>query len=315
MPLSDSPAVAILGPTASGKSRLALLLAGRFHGEIVSCDALQIYRGMDIGTAKPNALERDAVPHHMLDLLDPGEEYSAGDYQRQARSELLSISGRGSIPFVAGGTGFYLRALIDGLFEGPGRSEELRLRMRRIIGRRGAGALHRALARVDPQAASRIARTDASRIIRAYEVWLLTGKTMSWWQAQPSNRLCGFRWLKLAIHWPREVLYERIDRRVEDMIRAGFTLEVQGLMARLPRDCQAFKAIGYRQIADYVDGRSSLEQAVEDIQRESRRYAKRQMTWFRSLPDLRWLDASRCWDDCESAAMRVVNEFLALPNS
>jgi tRNA dimethylallyltransferase len=311
MPAPDSPAVAILGPTASGKSRLALFLAAKFRGEIVSCDALQIYRGMNIGTAKPTASERNAVRHHMLDLRDPGEDFSAGDYQRQARAELRSICERGSIAFVVGGTGFYLRALIEGLFEGPGRSEELRTRMRGIISRRGAGTLHRALTRVDPEAASRISPTDASRIVRAYEVYLLTGRPMSWWHRQPADPLHGFRWLLLALHWPREVLYERIDRRVEEMIRSGFTVEVEGLMARFPRDCHAFKAIGYRQIADHLDGRCSLAQAVEDIQRESRRYAKRQMTWFRSMQNVRWLDASPGWDDCESDALRMVSEFLA----
>jgi len=284
------PAVAVVGPTASGKSGLGIALAREFQGEVVGCDALQVYRGMDVGTAKVAPAERAGVPHHLLDVAGPDQEFSAGDYQRQARAAIREIVARGRLPVVVGGTGFYLRALIDGLFEGPERSEALRARMRAIVRRRGPQSLHRALARVDPESAARIAPKDADRVIRAYEVYLASGRTMSWWQRQPRDAFAGFRWLKLGIDWPREALYRRIDLRVERMFADGLLLgEVRGLLERHPPDSAAFKAIGYRQAAAALAGRISLEQAIGDTQMESRRYAKRQLTWFRADKDILWL--------------------------
>ncbi len=305
------PAVAVVGPTASGKSALAMALAERFRGEIVTCDALQIYRYMDIGTAKPGTAERSRLPHHMLDLRDPCDDFSAGDYLRLGREVLSSIRARGRIPFVAGGTGFYLRALIEGLFEGPGRSDELRRRMRRIVARRGPEIIHRALLRVDPLAAARLAPADTERNIRAYEIYLITGQPMSWWQNRPRDGLSGFRWLKLGLLWPREQLNARIDQRVEDMYAHGFVEEVQALTARFPRHCHALKAIGYRQIVGYLEGKWSLSAAVEDTQRESRRYAKRQMTWFRADAEIRWLDAITEPAQLLEAASAAVAGFLS----
>lgn len=310
MPRVDAPAVAILGPTGSGKSLLAVTLATRFGGEIVSCDALQVYRHMNIGTAKPTPTERETVPHHMLDLHDPGEDFSAGDYQRLAREALGKIRDRGHVPFVAGGTGFYLRALIDGLFEGPGRSEELRARMRAILRRGGIAHLYRALQCSDPVAAGRIMPADTSRIIRAYEVYLMTGRPMSKWQEQPLDKLVGFRWLKLAPAWPREILYQRINRRVDEMFQAGFVEEVRGLLQKYPPECHALKAIGYRQIVDFLEAKCSLEQAVDNTKQESRRYAKRQLTWFRALPDVVWLDAGANLSNLECEAIGRVEQHL-----
>ncbi len=308
---SSYPAVAVVGPTASGKSSVAVALAERFGGEIIACDALQVYRRMDIGTAKPGASERDRVPHHMLDLRDPSEDFSAGDYLRLGREALMSVRGRNRIPIVVGGTGFYLRALIDGLFEGPGRSDNLRARMRSIIERRGPETIHRALKRVDPVAAARLAPADAERNIRSYEIYLLTGRTMSWWQSRPKDKLTGFRWLRLGLDWPREQLYARIDRRVEEMFQLGFVNEVRSLTEDFPRACHAFKAIGYRQTIAYIDGRWSLEAAIEDTQRESRRYAKRQMTWFRSDREVIWLGAGRGLEILVKSAGDAVAGFLA----
>ncbi len=310
MPPPASPALAILGPTASGKSRLGTSLAIHFNGEIVSCDALQVYRLMDIGTAKPHYGERRTVPHHMLDLREPGEDFSAGDYQRLGREALCLIRTHGRIPIVVGGTGFYLRALIDGLFEGPGRSEELRNRMRKILQRGGISRLYRALLRADPRIAARVSPADSSRIIRAYELYLMTGKPMSWWQERPADKLEGFRWLKLAIAWPREILYQRINGRVEEMFNAGFVEEVRGLLRNYSGECHALKAIGYRQIADFMGGKCSLQQAILDTQQESRRYAKRQLTWFRSLPDVVWLDAGADWSKIEREAITRAEMFL-----
>jgi tRNA dimethylallyltransferase len=304
------PLIAILGPTGSGKSLLGSSLAARFRGEILSCDALQIYRGMDIGTAKATRAERDLLPHHMLDLREPCDEFSAGDYQRLARKALDEIRGRHRFPFVVGGTGFYFRALTEGFFEGPGRSPWLRARMQRIVARRGPCSLHAALRNVDPDAAARIARADAARIIRAYEIYLMTGRTMTAWQQRPRDALHGFRLLRLGISWPREVLYRRIDRRVEEMFESGFVAEVQTLLGRFSRECAAFKAIGYRQIAEHLEGKCSLDCAKETTKRESRRYAKRQLTWFRACGDTLWLEATRDPADLELRAAQLIAKFL-----
>ena len=306
----DHPAIAIIGPTACGKSELALSLALELGGEIVSCDALQVYRHMNIGTAKPTPAEHEMVPHHMLDLREPHQDFSAGDYQRIGRETLRDIAGRGRLPFVAGGTGFYLRALIDGLFEGPGRSEELRTRMRRIIERRGAAFLHRRLQRADPATAARIAPADASRTVRAYEMLLLTRKPMGWWQKQERNALHGFRWLKLGLAWPRERLYERINLRVEQMFRSGLVDEVRGLLDRYARSCHAFKAIGYRQVIEHLEGKIPLARAVTDTQKATRNYAKRQLTWFRSDREVIWLDAAGDFAVLRRAAAGHVRDFL-----
>ncbi len=312
MTASDYPAIAVLGPTASGKTRLGMAIAERFHGEIISCDALQVYRFMDIGTAKATQPERARIPHHMLDLKEPGEDFSAGEYQRVARESLSAIRARGTLPVVVGGTGFYLRALTDGLFQGPGRSEAIRCRLRRILQRRGPVRLYRALERVDPQTAARLAPTDSARMIRAYEVYLLTGRNMHWWQSRPRDALLCYHWLKLGIAVPREILYERINQRVEEMFNQGFVEEVRGLLERFPRDCQAFKAIGYREIASFLEGKLSMQQAIEETQRESRRYAKRQMTWFRSDPSIVWLEGTRGAEYLESEASRLAAEFLGM---
>ncbi len=310
MDSNDSPAVAILGPTGSGKSWLGTALARQFHGEIVSCDALQVYRGMDIGTAKASAAERESLAHHMVDVRDPGEDFSAGDYQRLGRQALCEICARQRVPFVVGGTGFYFRALTEGFFEGPGRSEWLRARMRRIVQRRGPRGLHAALRNVDPSSAARIAPTDASRVVRAYEIYMVTGKTMSWWQQQPREGLQGFRWFKLALSWPRGILYQRINRRVDEMFAGGFVDEVRSLLARHPRDCHAFQAIGYRQIAEYLDGNCSREDAIESTKMESRRYAKRQLTWFRAQKDIGWLECTGDEEALLDRAAAQVREFL-----
>ena len=306
----EYPGIIILGPTASGKTKLGIDLALRFRGEIVSCDALQVYRHMDIGTAKVSPTEKERVRHHMLDLRDPGEDFSAGDYQRLAREALNEIRSRGNRPFVVGGTGFYLKALIEGLFEGPARSEELRARMRKIIGRRGPGTLHRALRLVDPESANRIAEADPERIIRAYEVRLISGKSISWWQQQPRDVLTGYRWLKLGIDVPRDLLYQRINRRVEEMFESGLVEEAKTLLNSYPKCSQAFKAIGYRQISEYLDGKYSLSQAMDATQMESRRYAKRQLTWFRSDPNILWLDGRLEFDELRSQAEIHIANFL-----
>jgi tRNA dimethylallyltransferase len=302
--------IVIIGPTASGKTRLALDLALQFQGEIVSCDALQIYRHMNIGTDKILPHEQQGVTHHLLDVRDPGQDFSAGDYQRLAREAIREIHERGHLPFVVGGTGFYLRALIDGLFEGPARSEELRVRMRKIIRRKGSRILHRFLQRVDPASAAKIAETDAERIIRAYEVYLISRKPMSWWQRQPRDTLKGYRWLKLGLRVPREQLYQRINQRAEKMFQAGFLEEVRSLIDRFPGESHAFKAIGYRQAAEYLEGRLTLAEAIDETKKQSRHYAKRQLTWFRADSEIVWLDGQLNSSELRIQAADLVNEFL-----
>jgi tRNA dimethylallyltransferase len=285
-------------------------VAREFGGEIVSCDALQVYRGMDIGTAKPTPEERSAIPHHMLDLRDPGDDFSAGDFQRLAREVLHAIAARGKLPVVVGGTGLYLKALIDGLFEGPARSEELRERMRKIISRRGTARLHSVLRRVDPPSAERISVADAARTIRALEVFFLTGRRFSSWLSQPRLALHGFRWLKLGIAWPRDRLYDRINSRVDQMYHDGLVEECCAILRSHPRNCQALKAIGYRQCSAFLDGGCSLEQAISDTRQQTRRYAKRQLTWFRSLPDVVWIEGEEDFEHMLAGASQRIREWL-----
>ncbi len=306
----ENPGIVILGPTASGKTRLAMALALQFRGEIVSCDALQVYRGMDIGTAKTGKAEQEIVPHHMIDIRDPDQDFSAGDYQRTAREAIREIQKRGRVPFVVGGTGFYLRALIDGLFEGPGRSEELRIRMRNIIRRKNAAVLHRALARIDPRSAEKISQMDAERIIRAYEVYLLTGRTMNFWQLQPRDAFTGYRWLKIGIDIPRKQLYERINQRVDEMFGSGLLDEVRELLQKFSKQAHAFKAIGYKQALEYLEGTVPLPQAIEETKKESRHYAKRQLTWFRSDQEITWLDGSLGSDRLQERAGELISQWL-----
>ena len=313
----QNSAIAVVGPTASGKSRLGITLARMFHGEVVGCDALQVYRQMDIGTAKITPEERENVPHHMLDITDPDQEFSSGDYQRRARVAIKSISDRERLPIVVGGSGFYLRALIDGLFEGPERSDELRTRMRAIIRRKGPNILHRLLGRIDPASAARIAPNDTERIIRACEIHFVSGKNMSWWQSQPRNALADYRWLKIGIDVPRELLYTRINQRVERMFEDGLLDETRRLLEIYPATCSAFKAIGYRQATEFLAGRATLTQAVESTQMESRHYAKRQLTWFRADKEILWLriEASTDVTSMENRAANAVRSFISVGSS
>jgi tRNA dimethylallyltransferase len=238
------------------------------------------------------------------------EEFSAGDYLRAARAALAEARSRAALPLVVGGTGLYLRALLSGLFDGPGRSDALRDRLHAIAGRGGLGRLHRALARVDPAAAARIPPADRPRIVRAYEVWLATGRPLTAWQDRGRAPLAGFRWLKLAVAWPRPELYARIDARVDAMFAAGLVEEVRELAARHGWEAPAFKAIGYREVADYLRGRRPLAAVVEATKQASRRYAKRQSTWFRTEPDLHWIDGTRGEDGVYAEARVRIEAFL-----
>jgi tRNA dimethylallyltransferase len=293
-----------VGPTASGKSALALRLARERAGEIVSCDSLQVYRGLDIGSAKATPAERAEVPHHLIDVADLGEAFSAADYARLAREALDGIRSRGRLPIVAGGTGLYLRALLQGLFAGPSRDAGLRGRLEGLAERFGDERLHRVLARVDPEAAARIAPRDRVRVVRALEVYRATGRTITEGHRGGAEPLRGYAVLVLALDPGREALRQAVGSRTRRMLDEGLIEEVRGLLAAGLGDLRPLRAIGYRQAADVVRGASTLDEAERAIVADTLRFAKRQRTWFRHQADARWfrepaeaLRAAREWLD------------------
>ncbi len=280
--------VVVLGPTASGKSALAVSLAESFNGEIVSCDSVAVYRGMDIGTAKPSREERVRVPHHLLDVAAPDDAYSAGDYARAARAAVADIAQRRKLPLVSGGTGLYLRALLLGLFPGPHRDQEVRERLRAELDQHGAEHLHRMLEKMDAAAAERIHANDVPKIIRAIEVCLASRQAMTEAWQSGRDRLEGYRVLRIGLEPPRAELYARINRRVEEMFIAGLIEETRGLLDRYGPHCRALAALGYKQAAAVVRGEMTEAEAIASTAQGHRNYAKRQMTWFRREPDVHW---------------------------
>ena len=279
----------ILGPTASGKTALSLALAQKFGGEIVNCDSVAMYREFDIGTAKPTAAERAAVPHHLFDCVDPTDFVTAGEYARQARQVIREIADRQHTPIVAGGTGLYLRALLDGLFPGPQRSEQLRERLRERAGNQKPGYLHRILKRLDPAAARKIHTNDTPKLIRAIEVCLASRRKMTdLWNAG-RDPLQGFRIIRLGLDPDRAALYERINRRAVQMFENGLIEETARLLQKYGASARPLTSLGYRQAVQFLSSELVREQAVQAAQQAHRNYAKRQMTWFRREPDVIWL--------------------------
>ena len=305
----DRPLLVIAGPTASGKSELALRAAEVFSGEIVNCDALQFYRGFDIGTAKTPAAERRGVPHHLLDVLDPQTGFSAGDYARSAREVIAGISARGRLPVVVGGTGFYLRALLQGLPALPARNDLLR---KRLSGReqRRTGSLHRLLGRLEPQAAARIHPRDVQKVTRALEIRLLTRTALP--PASASLPLEGFKLLLLGLAPDREFLVDRIAARTRQMFDAGLVEEVRGLLAQgLSGEEKPFESLGYKQVLAYLRGQMSLEQAMAATEIETRQYSKRQLTWFRRDNRMVWLYGFGSDPAVVDAALQAIRKFLS----
>ena len=283
------PVLAIVGPTATGKSRLAVFLAERLDGEIVSADALQAYRGLDIGTAKPSAATRRRVPHHLLDVLDPEEAFSAGEFAARARQAVAAIQRRGRRVILAGGSGLYLRALLAGMAKLPPADAAVRAELAARLVAEGLPSLRRELAAVDPETARRLAPADAQRTLRALEVFHLTGRPLAGWIAEQPFGRQGLPAIRLGLTLPRAVLYDRIADRVREMIAAGWVEEVRGLRAAgVSHSAPAFQAIGYRQLLAYLAGQVSLDAAVDATIRATRRYAKRQQTWFRGETDITW---------------------------
>ena len=278
----------MLGPTASGKSELGLAIAERFRGEIVNYDSVQLYRGFDVGSAKTPISQRRGVPHHLIDVADPDQLLSAGEYARRSRSVVAEISSRGVVPILVGGTGFYLRALTEGLFAGPGRDERLRERLEESRRRRGAGYLHRVLSRLDPRSAGRIHPNDAPKLIRAIEVCLLAKAPMSSLLREGLEPLEGFEIVRLGLDPPRGQLYERINLRARRMFEQGLVEECRSLLAAgVSRDARPFGSLGYKQTIELLDSKIDEAQAIKATAQATRRYAKRQLTWFRPEPDVR----------------------------
>lgn len=289
--VGDLPLLLVLvGATGSGKTALSLQLAERLGGEIVSCDSVAVYRGMDLGSAKPTAAERARVPHHLIDVVSPDVEYSAGNYGRAARAAIRDIAERGKVPIVAGGTGLYLRALLDGLSAVPPRDETLRARLARGTERRGVDLLHRTLRRLDPAAADRIHANDAPKLIRAIEINVLAGRqTHHAWAEEQPQPLNGFRIVQIGLAPPREALYERIDNRCERMFADGLVEETRGLVETYGMALRALGALGYAQAQAVLRSEMTQAEAIAATQQGHRNYAKRQGTWFRKDARIHWL--------------------------
>ena len=284
---SEPLLIVILGPTASGKTVLSLDLAKRFHGEIVSCDSVALYREFEIGTAKPSAAERAQAPHHLLDCMEPHAHVTAGEYAREGRRVLLDIKFRGKLPIVVGGTGLYLRALLEGLFPGPPRSEELRERLRQ---RKKPGHLHRLLRKLDPNAAVNIHKNDTPKLIRAVEVCIATRQKMTDLWKRGRDPLTGFRIVRLGLNPQRALLYARINSRAQQMFKGGLIDETRDLIDRHGTEVWALSSLGYRQATEVIQGKLTVQEAITAAQQAHRNYAKRQMTWFRREPDVKWIE-------------------------
>jgi len=284
------PLIAVVGPTASGKSALGVWLAERFKGEVLACDSTQLYRGFDIGTAKPGAAERRGIPHHLIDTLTPSETATAGGYRQMALAVLEDLRNRGRLPVLTVGTGLYLRALLEGLADVPQRSEELRARLRASAEEHAPGYLHRLLKRLDSEAAGKIAPADEQKLIRAVEVCVLARRPVSEVHRTGRTPLAGWRALKIGLMPPREALFERIHARTDAMLAHGWMEEVRRLMASgLVENAKPFDFIGYRELREVLRGEKNIEEARAAIQQTTRRYAKRQITWFRKEPGVHWL--------------------------
>ena len=285
---SDPLLVVILGPTASGKTALSLSLAEEFHGDIVNCDSVAMYREFDIGTAKPSLAERARAPHHLFDCVDSVQDVTAGEYARQARQVLQEMKSRGHLPIVVGGTGLYLRVLLEGLFVGPQRSEELRKRLRERAVRRGLPYLHKILSRLDHTTAEKIHPNDTPKLIRAIEVCLASRQKVSELWQQSRDPLQGFRILRLGLDPDRAALYARINQRAEQMLQGGLIEETKKLIEKYGPRARPLGSLGYKQAAEFLRGELTRENALTMIQQAHRNYAKRQMTWFRREPEVMW---------------------------
>ena len=301
--------LAILGPTATGKSALALALAEQYGGEIINCDSTAVFRGFDIGTDKLPEADRRGIPHHLIDIADPTEEYTAAHFARDAAEAIRAIHARDRLPILAGGTGFYFRALTRGLFPGPGRDADLRARLEAIAARRGVEFLHRLLDRVDEQSARRIQPRDLKRIVRALEVYVLTGKPLTSHFAETTTLIPGMEVLPIGVRLPAEVISARVTGRVDEQFERGLLDEIRTLLGRgIPEDARPFGGLVYRQALEHLHGVRDEAETRALIAQENRRYARRQLIWFRKEPNLVWLDGPGESAPTIAAATRLLHQ-------
>lgn len=311
-PVSSEPLlVVILGPTGSGKTALSLAIAEKLQGEIINCDSVAMYRDFNIGTAKPSPAERSRVPHRLFDYVDPTHYVTAGEYARQAQQELSQIVDQSHLPIVVGGTGLYLRALLEGLFPGPQRSEELRERLRERAARRGSPYLHRILSRLDRTAGERIHANDTPKLIRAIEVCIASRSKMTELWQQGREPLRGFRILRLGLDPNRAALYARINQRAEEMFENGLVEETEMLRNKYSPAARPLASLGYRQATQFLDGELTRKQAIAAAQQAHRNYAKRQMTWFRRERDVAWLKGFGDDPKVQAEAIAKIEPLLA----
>lgn len=310
------PLVVIAGPTATGKSEVAVEVALRLDGEIISADSMQVYRGMDIGTAKLSPEERKKIPHHLIDVVDPAENYSVANFQEQASQLIKDIHSRNKLPILAGGTGLYINAVIDDYYFPSGLlNSEVRQHLAQIGKEMGPEALHRRLAEIDPESAARIQPNDLRRIVRALEVFHLTGQPLSTFHRKKDFSPPRYHLAMFGLYCPRHILYERINQRVEEMVRRGLVEEVKKLLREgCAPSATALQAVGYKEIIDYLHGYYNLETAVELIKRNTRRLAKRQMTWFKRDKRIRWFDITQ-FSSPQHLAAKICKEICDTFNS
>lgn len=303
------PILVILGPTATGKSALGMELCRRLGGEIVNADALQVYRGLDVGTAKPPPEDRAEIPHHLIDILEPSQRFSAGEFARLARAAVADIETRGAVAVVVGGSGLYLRAFLEGMSPIPRGDEALRRRLEERLEAEGLPSLYRQLEQLDPATAERLPPADRQRILRALEVVEASGRPLSEWIAERPFGARRIQALRIGLTLPRTILYHRIADRVQAMIDRGWVQEVELMLGQgITPEAPAFQAIGYRQLVRYLTGAWSLDRALDDIIGATRRYAKRQMTWFRKEREIRWMSAL----SVSGAITSLVHDFRVL---
>ncbi|HVB08369.1 MAG TPA: tRNA (adenosine(37)-N6)-dimethylallyltransferase MiaA [Candidatus Acidoferrales bacterium] len=299
--------VVILGPTASGKSDLGIALAEKLRGEVVCCDSTQVYRHFNIGTGKVPAAEQRGIPHYLVDLVEPDEIFTAGEYRRRALEVLEAIHSRGKLPILTAGTGLYLRALLEGLADAPARSEGVRERLRQRALRRSPDCLHRILRRLDRESAAHIAPADTQKVIRAIEIRLLSGQRASELHRRERSGLAGYTAIKIGLMPPRASLYGRIDRRVTAMLESGWLDEVRSLLGQgITPEAKPFEFLGYSQLRDVLSGKIEMDRAIKQIQQATRQYAKRQITWFRRESAMHWLDGFGDNRSIEEEAFNIV---------
>jgi tRNA dimethylallyltransferase len=303
--------LAVVGPTASGKTRLSILLAERLRGEIISADSRQIYRYLDIGTAKPIPEDLHRIPHHFINILNPDQDYNAGEYGQQARLKIEELLKQNKLPILVGGSGLYVRAVIDGFFEGPGKNTEIREQLEEELHRLGREKFFEKLVKIDPISAAKMDATKVRRVIRALEVYYFTGKSISDLHSTQETKP-SFNVMQFGLYWERKNLYKRIDRRADEMLEKGFVEEVRGLIAKgYARGTNAFNTVGYKEVIGSIEGNLTKEEMIKLIKQNTRRFAKRQLTWFRADKRIRWICVNE-ETDWNKIAETIQKEFQSL---